>query len=71
MTARRLVPFIIGLAAAACDSLRSDPGGDFAVKVVDDAPIAAVGQIAVPVRFTVSGCATFESAVLSVVLLLA
>ncbi len=38
------------------------PGHDFALRVLDEEPIEAVGRIHVPVRFAVEGCKAFDLA---------
>jgi hypothetical protein len=60
---RHLTLVIAALAAAACDQLRVDPGGDFGVKVLSPTPLAAIGQASVALDFAVSGCDAFQVAV--------
>jgi hypothetical protein len=50
------------LACAACGGVAERPGHDFAVRVLDEAPIRSVGQIYAPVRFAVEGCSAFDLA---------
>jgi hypothetical protein len=51
---------VVLLATAGCDALQERPGHDFAAQVLDEDPLAVVGQIYAPVHFAVNGCSEFD-----------
>ncbi len=58
-----LLTACIAMLGVACDALKTAPGHDFGVRVLNPLPISAVGRITVPVRIAVAGCDSFDAVV--------